>query len=278
MPQSQTQSILGATPYRNPRHAQEAADLEEHEKSLRDPEGQGEQDTEKEEKPEHNWEKRYKDLQSYTSRKINDLEGQIKDLQKQSVPKVEAPKTQEELDAFRAQNPEMYAVIQSMANNMFQAQMANYDQELAEVKGSLQATAAERARLKLKEAHPDYEQIMNSNEFADWAATQSDQVKDWIYKNPDNADLAIQAVSLFKYHSGWGKDNKDNKPTKQSGGDLAVNSGKSKSDPGAIDRNHPAYKWKESEIARMRPEEFAKWDEHIALAQREGRFVRDLSY
>lgn len=271
MSQSQSSSILGATPYRNPRHAEEAAALEEHEKSLREGQAQDPLETEKPEQPEHNWEKRYKDLQSYSSKKTKEMEDKIRDLQTAGVQKITVPKTQEELEAFKAQNPDTFAVIQSMASNLFQEHIKQYDQKLAEMQGTLQETSQEKAKLKLKEAHPDYEQVMNSQAFHDWAATQSTQVQDWIYNNPDNADLAIQALSLFKYNSGWGKQNSDTKPTAQSGGDLAVNTRQTAVEPGAVDRNHPAYIWKESEIARMRSDEFAKWDAHITLAQREGR-------
>lgn len=264
---------MGATPYRNPRHAKEAAELEEHEKSLREGQAQDHVETEKPEQPEHNWEKRYKDLQSWSSKKIKELEDENASLRAAGVQKIQVPKTQEELDAFKAQNPDTYAVIQSMAGNLFQEHIKQYDQKLADMQGTLQATAAEKAKLKLKEAHPDYEQIMKSDQFHDWAATQSTQVQDWIYNNPDNADLAIQALSLFKYNSGWGKQNSDTKAPVESGGDVAVNTRQTSVEPGAVDKNHPAYVWKESEIARMRPEEFAKWDQHITLAQREGRIA-----
>lgn len=274
MPQSRTQSILGATPYRNPRHEQEAAALEEHEKSLRESQGQGKDDTDTEVKPEHNWEKRYKDLQSYTAKKIKGLEDTIEDLRKQSVPKVEAPKTAEELEAFKGQNPEMFAIIQSMAQNMFNQHIAKYDQQMAEMQGTLNQSSIERAKLQLKEAHPDYESIMESNAFHDWAATQTPDVQDWIYKNPDNATLAIKAVSLFKYESGWGKDtNKATNTPQSQGTDHLVNSRNTKVDPGAVNRDHPAYIWKESEIGKMRPDEFAKWEPEISLAQREGRLL-----
>jgi hypothetical protein len=273
MPQPiQTRNILGATPYRNPRYIQEAAALEEHDTSHQDPSAQG-NGTDTEVKPEHNWEKRYKDLQSYTAKKINQLEGEIRNLQQQSVPRLEAPKTQEELEAFKGKNPEMYAVIQSMANTLFQTHIAQYDQKLAEMQGSLQESTQSQAVLKLKAAHDDYEEIMNSDEFHDWASKQSTQVQDWIYKNPDNADLAIQALSLYKYHTGVGKANQGTTKHSNQGGDYAVNTRSVTMDQGAVNRNHPSYVWKESEIARMRPEEFHKWDEHITLAQREGRVL-----
>jgi hypothetical protein len=274
MSQSPTQSILGAQPYRNPRHAQDAENLEEYEKSLTTPNAKEGGDTDPEVKPEHNWEKRYKDLQSYTAKKINTLESQVQEVMQQGVTRIEAPKTPEELEAFKGQNPETYAVIQSMADTLFQSHMTKYDQQLAAMQGTLQVSAQEKAVLRLKEAHSDYETIMNSDEFHDWAAAQSTQVQDWVYKNPDNADLAIQALSLFKYHSGWGKSKTDTSNTqRQSGGDASVNTRSNRVEPGATDKNHPAYVWKESEIAAMRPEVFEKWDEHITLAQRENRIL-----
>jgi len=273
MSQSQTQSILSTQHYRNPRHAQEAVDLEEYEKSLRTSQAQEGKATDTEVKPEHDWEKRYKDLQSYTAKKITSLEVKVQDSMKQSVPKLAAPKTPEELEAFRGQNPEMYAVIQSMAQNMSEEHMTKYDSKLAEMQGTMKETSQERAVLKLKQAHSDYEVVMNSDAFHDWAATQSTQIQDWIYKNPDNAEAAIQALSLFKYHSGWGKDNTGTNTQGNTGGDVSINTRTTKVDPGATDRNHPAYVWKETEIAKMRPDDFAKWNEHITLAQRENRIL-----
>ena len=274
MSQSQTSSILGSQPYRNPRHVQEAAELEDYEKSLTDSNAQRDGDTDPEGKPEHNWEKRYKDLQSYTAKKINSLEASVKDAMQQGVQRIEAPKTPEELEAFKGQNPETYAVIQSMANTLFQTHMTQYDQQLAEMQGTLQVSAQEKAMLRLKEAHSDYESIMNSDGFHDWASKQSTQVQDWVYNNPDNADLAIQALSLFKYHSGWGKETQGtNGPQVNTGGDALINTRQNKVEPGATDRNHPAYVWKESDIARMRPEEFSTWNDHITLAQQENRIL-----
>lgn len=264
-------NILGAKPYRNLRHEQEAADLQALEKAMQTPSAQGEA-TVTEVKPEHNWEKRYKDLQSYSARRINELEAQVKGLQQQGVQRLEAPKNQEELEAFKGKNPEMYAVIQAMANSLFQEKIAQYDQKLAEMHGTLEASAQEKALLKLREAHPDFQEIQNSDEFHEWAAKQTREVQAWIYENPNNADLAIQALSLFKYHSGWGKD-KQTKTHTQPGGDYVVNTRQSTVAQVNVDRNHPAYHWKESEIRKMRPEEFAKWDEHITLAQREGRIL-----
>jgi len=218
------------------------------------------------EQPVHNWEKRYKDLQSFNSRKINELTQTIEALQVQGVPKVQAPRTPEEMETFKAANPDMYAVIQHMATDISQTQLKGYDQTMGAMQNDLLDTKMERAELAIKAAHPDFEQIVESPQFAAWADRQTSTIQDWIYNNPDNPELAIQALSLYKYESGQITQTLDT----SSGADIAINHGSH----GTLETNsmnHPARIWKASEIRRMSPADFAKWDETIKLAQAEGR-------
>jgi len=217
------------------------------------------------EQPNHDWEKRYKDLQSFNSRKINELTNQIKALQAQGVPKVQAPRTPEEMDAFKEQNPEMYSVIQHMATEIAQSQLTTYDQQMAAVQNDLLDTKMERAQLAIKAAHPDFEQVINSDQFAMWAQRQTQEVQDWIYNNPDNPDKAIKALSLYKYESG-----QNTQTTSQVDASVAVST-QGGAATEATSRNHPAYVWTAEEIRSMSPAEYEKWDEVITLAHREGR-------
>lgn len=264
MTQPTKRSLLGQEHYRNPRHAEEAAALEAHDKAIADAKAQASGETAQNEQPVHDWEKRYKDLQSFNSRKINELTNEIKTLKAQGVPKVQAPRTPEEMEAFKAENPDMYAVITHMATEIAQSQMSHYDQKMADVQSDLLDTKMERAELAIKQAHPDFETIINSNEFAVWASKQSATVQDWIYNNPDNPELAIKALSLYKYESG------QNTQATQADASVAV-----ETQGGAAtetnNRNHPAYIWNAQEIKKMNPVEFEKWEEVIMLAHREGR-------
>jgi hypothetical protein len=270
---SNSQSILNPTPYRNPRHEQEAAELAEYDRQKA--EAHQEKDPEQvTAQPEHNWEKRYKDLQSYNSRKINELQDKITALQSQQTPQLTVPKTPEEMEAFKQKNPETFAFIESMVASRLQEQMSTYDQNLAKITGDLMETKIEKATRELKAAHPDYEQIVADDRFHSWAEAQSEVIQDWIYNNPDKPELASKALSLFKVETNWGSSNNATKQTPQGDqGDLAVNARSATHSPETVDRNHPAYIWKESEIAKMRPEEFSKWDQHISLAQSEGRIA-----
>lgn len=260
-----------AQPYTNPQHQVDSDNLAAHDKALAETQDQGGNDNAASQQPSHNWEKRYKDLQSYNSREINRLKGELADSQKQGVQPITLPKTPEELAAFKAQNGETYAIIETMAAQISQTQMSQYDSKLATVTGDLMDTKIERAQLAIKQAHPDFEQLIENDQFHDWAAKQTTEVQDWIYNNPDEPQKAIRAISLYKYELGQTKSTQTNTATH--GGDLDIQP-KNHADPTQItDRSHPAYIWRESEISRMRPEEFSKWDESITLAQREGRII-----
>lgn len=270
-------SLLNETAYRNPKYKEDEEKLAAHDKAIQEAKDKGNKDTATSDKqePQHNWEKRYKDLQSYNSKKISSLENEIKALKQQGVPKIDVPKTPEEMEAFKEANPDTYAVIQTMAANIAQDSMKSYDAKLAQVNGDLLETRIERAELAIREAHPDVDTITKSDEFHQWAEKQTPDVQDWIYNNPDDPTKAIKAISLYKYETGLSQTTTQ-EPTKgpqgTQGADLDTHV-RNATTPEATDRNHPAYVWKESDIARMRPEEFDKWQENILLAHQEGRIL-----
>ena len=50
----------------------------------------------------------------------------------------------------------------------------------------------------LQEKHPDYEHIRNSDAFHNWVSEQSQDIQDWTYNNPFNAESAIAVLDLYK--------------------------------------------------------------------------------
>lgn len=270
--QQQRQTLLGrATPTVNPRHQADLDAVAAHDKALEDKANPTDKPTEVE--PVHNWEKRYKDLQSFNSRKINELTKQLEQASQQGVAPLSVPKTAEELAAMQKADPEGFARIEAIAQSMVSTQMANYDQTLANVTSDLNQTKIDNAEMTIRKAHPDFDTIISSDAFHGWAEAQSPEVQDWIYNNPDKPELAIHALTLFKSQTNWGTqtNTQDTQVPNVPAGDLDVGARSNSQAPEAVDRNHPSYIWKESEISRMRPEEFGKWVDVITLAQGEGR-------
>ena len=223
--------------------------------------------------PSHNWEKRYKDLQSFNSRKINDLTLQLEAASKAPVAQVTVPKTAAELATMREQDPDGYARIESIASTMMHNQLEGYNAKLTSVSQDLTQSRIENAESTILKAHPDFTSIINNDGFHQWAEAQATDVQDWIYNNPDQPQLAIRALSLYKADLGLGTTNTQATQPTQLTGDMDVNVRTNSQTPDAVDPNHPTYIWAESVIAKMRPEEFGKWEEVISLAQREGRIA-----
>jgi hypothetical protein len=280
MTQPTQRSLLNQEAYRNPRYAKDAEELAAFDKEKSEAQAPAQDTPLQEQQPEHNWEKRYKDLQSYNSRKqtelqseIDGLQGKLTNAQSQSIQPLAVPKTAEELAAMKAQDPEGYSRIEAIAQTLMTSQLTEYDQKLATVTGDLLATKIDKAILFIKAAHPDYDQVIAADAFHTWAEKQDQGIQDWIYNNPDKPSLAVSALDLFKAKTGWGTNNSNQgQPTPPvSQGDMDVNIRTATQDQSQTDRNHPAYMWTESEIGKMRDDEFTKWEQHISLAQREGR-------
>jgi len=220
--------------------------------------------------PSHNWEKRYKDLQSFNSRKINELNQELTSAREAPIKPLTIPKTAEELAAMRQQDPDGYARIESIATAISQNQLSSYDAKLATVTNDLNQSRIDSAEAMILKTHPDFKEIIANDAFHQWAETQPNDIQDWIYNNPDQPALSIRALTLYKAEAGLGTHTQATPPTGPTG-DMDVNVRSNSQTPDAVDRNHPTYIWPESEIARMRPDEFGKWEESISLAQQEGR-------
>ena len=275
MTQSTRSNLLGrASPTVNTRYQNDIDAVAAHDKAISD-QANPDATIETQVEPNHNWEKRYKDLQRHSSRQSNEMQGKLDAMSKQGVQPLNVPKTAEEMQALKQADPEGYARIEAIASSMVDSKMSAYDTQLATMNNDLTETRIAKAELEIKKVHPDFDAIVANDKFHDWAETQSKEIQDWVYNNPDQPQKAIAAISLYKFEAGQGsqhtQSNQQPTPAQTEGADLDVNIKASSHTSDNVDRNHPTYVWTETEIGKMRPEEFGKWEQHISLAQREGR-------
>jgi len=117
--------------------------------------------------------------------------------------------------------------------------------------------------------HPDFEQIRESDDFHSWASSQPEAIKDWVYGNATNAELASRAIDLFKQDTGKSK-------SKEVSGDLVAASEMVKV-KNSKEIGYGAKKiWTRSQIAAMSQSEFDKNEKAITDAMSEGRVVNDM--
>lgn len=217
----------------------------------------------------HDYKKRYDSVKRHYDSKLAEWEQEKQELialMKASTSKPqEAPKIPEDIAKFQKEYPELYRSVQSVADQSANAQADALTQKLEELQRKTAEINQRDAQLRIRQAHSDYEQLRNSDEFHTWAKSQPEQIQNWIYKNSGDADLAIRALDFFKAETGYKSSSKPSSnrnsaanmvPTKQRG----VNTGEKRV-------------WKESEITKMDMTQYDKYEAEIDEAIRDGRVL-----
>lgn len=188
---------------------------------------------------EVDWEKRYKDLQSYHDKTTGELKGQLKELTGGE------PTTEEEVAELKAQLETLKGIEQGRETE------------------SLVAEAQQR----VGQAHPDFVGIIQSTEFAEWIKEQPQVFQDAIYADRPDAQMAINALTLYKTSGGY---NQRQEATQQQQmldqAAMSVNSGHREQPQSEVQKT-----WTWAEINSLSPSQYDKLEAEIDTAIAEGR-------
>ena len=225
---------------------------------------QAESDTKQEEKPEakaqeeddlgaeeKNFKKRYGDLRRHSQKKEEEFNAKIAALEakldKAANQKLVLPKTDEELEAWTKEYPDVAAIIETIADKKSKASSEDLEKRMAD----LEELRVNATREKAKD--------------------QPKWVQDALYENVDDAKSVARVIDLYKVDKGITKLKKGDSSNK-----AAASSVKTKS--AATPEPDEASKYiKESDVANMSIKEYEKRQEEILDAQRNGRFIYDMS-
>ena len=219
-----------------------------------------------------NYKKRYDDLKRHYDQRVSEFKQREEELQamaRSSQPSYEPPKTEEELEAFKQEYPDLYSTVESVAHMQSQRQVADLEAQLQSIRQRESEVMRKEAETTLKERHPDYEDLRGSDEFHAWAKEQPEQIQEWIYNNPNNVTLAVKAIDLYKMENGITQTKSQSRPLPQVGSAADIVSTKTTS----IDAKQPKI-WTEREIAAMSLDQFDRYEDEIKLAMEEGRVIR----
>ena len=219
-----------------------------------------------------NYKKRYDDLKRHYDQRVSEFKQREEELQamaRSSQPSYEPPKTEEELEAFKQEYPDLYSTVESVAHMQSQRQVADLEAQLQSIRQRESEVMRKEAETTLKERHPDYEDLRGSDEFHAWAKEQPEQIQEWIYNNPNNVTLAVKAIDLYKMENGITQTKSQSRPLPQVGSAADMVSTKTTS----IDAKQPKI-WTEREIAAMSLDQFDRYEDEIKLAMEEGRVIR----
>lgn len=249
---------------------------------------QAESDTKQEEKPEakaqeeddlgaeeKNFKKRYGDLRRHSQKKEEEFNAKIAALEakldKASKQELVLPKTDEELEAWSKEYPDIAGIIESIADKKAKASANALEERMAELEELRVNATREKAEAELIKMHPDFVEIREDDTFHNWAKDQPKWVQDALYENVDDAKSVARVIDLYKVDKGI-TNKKKVKPSEK----AAASSVKTKS-AAAPEPDESAGYVRESEVAAMSIKEYEKRQEEILDAQRNGRFIYDVS-
>jgi hypothetical protein len=218
------------------------------------------------------YKKRYDDLKKHYDSKLNEFKSREQELLDEATsnrPAYKAPKSPEELEKFRAEYPDVYEVVETVAHMESESKAKVLEERLSKLQERENNLVREAAEKRLIERHPDFGDIRNSDDFHEWAKEQHSSIQAWVYDNDNDADLASRALDLFKKDFGieLPKDKSSSKKTRKSAADMVSTKTKS------IDPNQQKV-WSEKEIAAMSIAEFDKYESEISEAMQYGRIVK----
>ena len=219
-----------------------------------------------------NYKKRYDDLKKHYDSKLNEFkirEQELIDEATKNRTEYQAPKSEEELEEFKKNYPDVYEVVETVAHMQSETKAKVLEERLSKLQQREQDLVRKDAEKRLYDRHPDFEDIRNSDDFHTWAKEQPESIQKWIYSNAEDADLASRALDLFKKDFGieTEKTKSSSKKTKQSAADM-VSTKTTSVEP------KQQKVWSEREIAAMSMNEFDKYEEEISNAMQEGRITK----
>jgi len=229
-------------------------------------------DEEVQPKKRTNYKKRYDDLKRHYDQKVSEFKQKEEELQaaaRAAQPAYQPPRSEEELEAFKQEYPDLYSTVESVAHMQSQRQVADLESQLQSMRQREAEILRRDAETTLKERHPDFEDLRGSEEFHEWAKEQPEQIQSWIYENPDNVTLASKAIDLYKLENGITQTKSQPKQQRPQGSAADMVSTKTTS----VDAKQPKI-WTEREIAAMSLDQFDKFEEEIKQAMVEGRVVK----
>ena len=238
-----------------------------------------EEKAEDEEEPknaeEKTFKKRYGDLRRHSQEKEREFQKQLDDLkvqlEKATKKEIKFPKTEEEIDEWTKEYPDVAGIVETIAIKKAKEQSDALEKRIKEIDELNARTSKERAEVELLKLHPDFADIRESDDFHEWADEQPKWVQDALYENNEDARSAARAIDLYKADRNIGRE------TKSKSDKSAAQAVTTKTQKSIPDTENKSAKIKESDVQNMSADEYEKSSDMIMEAIRAGNFIYDIS-
>ena len=230
----------------------------------------------------HDYKKRYGDLKKHYDTKLNEWKQQSELLKAelaisekaQQIP--ELPKSEEELQEFRAKYPDVYDVVETISTLKASDKVKEIEGHLEQLKVKEQQAVVQTAEQELISLHPDFINLKEDPKFLDWLDEQPSSIADGIYKNNTDPKWAARVIDLFKADNGTVSKTRSRKQKPSNSKRAAESVTKTNKRRYIEDLQDDTKIWTVAEISKLKPSEFAQLEKQIDKASREGRVVNSL--
>lgn len=258
-------------PEEQPEEQEEVAPVEERKAEV---EATEEPETKELSAEEKTFKTRYGDLRRHVNDKEQEWKLKFEKLESQlsSAAKNELvlPKSDQDIEAWAKKYPDVAGIVEAIADKKASERSADLDGRLKEIEELRVTAKREKAEAELAALHPDFSTIRKDDAFHNWAEDQPKWVQDALYENVEDAKSVARVIDLYKVDN-----NITTKKTANSDKDAAASvTTKRTTSPNHEESSNYL---RESQVAKMSMKEYEKRAEDIFEAQRQGKFIYDMS-
>lgn len=262
--------MASQNPVEDPEEAEEVQEAPEAQKedtdAVEDAPEESDEDLSREEK---SFKKRYGDLRRHMAEKEKEWKDKL-EAASSKTPTLRAPKSDEDIEAWASQHPDVAAIVETIASKKADEKFASAEGRLREFDEANYAMERAKAETTIRKAHGDFDELRDSDTFHDWVEEQPKWVRDALYENSDDAASVVRVLDLYKVDNGLTPSAKKSKAK-----DAAKTVSK-RSRP-AVDDTGAGSMLKESVVSKMTDKEFEDRYDEIQEAMQSGKFVYDIS-
>ena len=225
------------------------------------------------------YKKRYSDArrghQEYvnkTNAEIEDLKAKLENAYKTQI---KAPSSEDEIIEWQRKYPEFAGILEAIVQKRIGEGLRESKTKLEKIEEKQKELEVQEAVLALKKLHPDFEQLVNDENFHTWLGSQSKKYQDAIYNDLD-VDAAAFVIDRYKSQKGKKSDKVEDRNSREDAAKVVRTSSVT---PDFSD-DFGDYDFSESQIERESkrdPRWFAQNEDKIMKAYRSGRIKMDIT-
>jgi len=220
---------------------------------------------------EKTYKKRYSDLRSHQNKQAEELKAlKVKLESAEERGDIRPPKSDEDIEAWAKQYPDVAAIVESIAEKKAQEKFSTAEVRLQEIDRISAEADRKRMEDEIRAMHPDFDELRSSDVFHDWAGEQPKWVQDALYENSEDPASVTRVIDLYKVDKGL--DNKTKKKSSKSAASAVVTKRTTKPD-----QNDSNASFSESQVHRMTAAQYEKQSDAIMEAIRSGKFNYDMT-